>query len=152
MGRCQLSVGRLGAARYLMADHPQVILAAVVPVTQSPDSHEQALAILFAGSTTPPVITNISPAPGTPIDRDTTIRLDVVDLSGLLRSEITVKMSNEDDRIVVHDGDQFCGRFTNLSSRTSISDGFTYALKPNGGWKGSPNFKVHAVDTSGNEA
>ena len=105
-----------------------------------------------AASTTPPVIDNFDPPVGTPINRDDVIRFDIIDLSGLLRAEITVKLSNEDDRIVVHDGDQFCGRFTNLSSRTPIANGFAYALKPNGGWKGSPDFKVHAVDTAGNEA
>ena len=97
-----------------------------------------------------PVIDNFDPAVGTPLNRSDFVRFDVTDNTALRRVNLHVALGS--DVFVVHDGDNFRGRFTNFSSRAAIAGGFRYSVKPNGGWTSAPTFTVSAIDTSGNEA
>jgi len=136
-----------------MADHPQVEVpsAPFEPLAQEIDTHGQSLGFdPSGGDTVPPTIGNFAPTPGTPLQRNTAVSFDVLDLSGLLRVEVSVTLGG--DRFVVHDGDTFVGQYVNLSTRSPIVDGFRFNVRHNGGWIEPPTFRVHAVDTSGNEA
>jgi hypothetical protein len=105
----------------------------------------------IGGDTTPPVIGNFDPPVGTPLARGDSIAFDVTDnLDEIRRVIVLVTLGGE--TYCVHDGFEFKGEFSNLSSRTSITDGWHYVVKRNGGWTAPPTFEVHAIDTSGNEA
>lgn len=102
-----------------------------------------------SGDSTAPVIGNFDPPVGTPLARSQLVTFDVTDETLLVRCVVIVELAGE--VYVVHDGDRFCGSFTNYSSRSAISGGFHYSVRPNGGWTHAPRFEVLAFDTGGNE-
>jgi len=118
-------------------------------IGQADDSHGQTLAFDL-GLSAVPAIDNFSPAVGTPIARNDAVRFDVTDDNGLLRAEVFVTLGSE--TYVVHDGDNFRGAFSGLSSRGAIAGGFRYTVRRNSGWVDPPTFEVHATDVHGQEA
>lgn len=134
-----------------MVDYNATQLWSFSRATMTPDPHPaaQRFAVVLAGDNTVPQVV-ATPASGTPISPSDAVQLDVTDETGLRRVIIMVQISNE--RYVVHDGDVFCGFFSNLSSRVAIPGGWRYSIKRSGGWSSSPAFYVSAVDQGGNEA
>jgi hypothetical protein len=104
---------------------------------------------------TPPVVANVTPTPGTPIDTMTPLQLDVTDNSGELRRVLLLVAYSTGPLAGVtelaHDGEAFVGAYAIGCTRDPITDGFRYNLLRHGGWLASPTLRVFAFDTSGNE-
>lgn len=97
-----------------------------------------------------PIVTNVTPAEGTPIGRGDPVFFDVTDETGLKRVIIAAKLG-ADAYEVVHDGDAFAPRYANLSTRVEITGGFRYRVRRAGGWPSAPSIVPFAFDTSANE-
>lgn len=106
----------------------------------------------------PPYITNVNPSPGliggsraqaavTPIEFDVKD-----DAPGLRIVLVTLKYTGGDITYVVHDGSAFLEPFNSSESvRTVISNGYHFKLLPKyGGWRGSFQLWVYALDRHGN--
>ena len=100
----------------------------------------------------PPVIANMVPAPGD-IDKTAPIDFDVTDVDpGLRRVILHLKYSSDSETLVIHDGDDFKPPFDGPTNvRSAISGGFHYTIFPAGGWTGSFDLDVVAIDAAGNE-
>lgn len=96
-----------------------------------------------------PAVDNILPADGTAIDAGDIIQFDVTDDVGFARVMVVVTQGTILE--VVHDGDSFAPTFAG-SFRVAIPGGWRYSVRKTGGWAASPTFKVHAIDSSGNQA
>lgn len=106
-----------------------------------------------SGDTTPPVITIVSPTPGTPLLRFVPIILRVTDNVALRRVVIFVRFADSEIWETVHDGDNFSPTFPAPdNTRTVIvgPNGYEYNLLRLGGWPKTPELHVVAIDTAGN--
>ena len=102
--------------------------------------------------TTPPVIANMTPTPGTLLQPTDPISFDVTDNTGLFRRVmVAVFFPSTGITELVHDGDGFLGFFATSSSRALIAGGFRFTLLRVGGWLSSPTVRVFPIDRSGNE-
>lgn len=98
-----------------------------------------------------PVISNVFPAPGTPINRNTPVSFLVTDFdANLFREFVTARFPGQAVEEVVFDGFLFNSQYS-ASTRTSIPGGFSYTLRRTGGWSGPPTIRVFAFDQTGNE-
>ena len=99
---------------------------------------------------TPPVITNFSPATGTNITNTQVLSFDITDNTSL--ASVVLIASFPDGTVdLIHDGDTFRGKYTgSVNTRVAISGGYTYTIKRDGGWIGNPTLEFVPVDTSGN--
>lgn len=118
-------------------------------------AYEAALGgtIAVTPDTTPPVISNFSPATGTELPaRDTPISFDVTDLDpGLQLVVVTLKYSSLPETFVVYDGSKFVEPFnTTGSTMTAITNGYRFTVAPRTQWLGDPEFFAYAVDQAGN--
>lgn len=106
------------------------------------------------GDSVPPVTSNISPAPGTPITSSTPVLVDVTDESGLFRRVIIAVVLGGITEMA-WDGDAWLGRYAGgNSTRTPITNGFRFTVLRDlrsGGWPSSPTLRVFAFDQGGNE-
>jgi hypothetical protein len=109
---------------------------------------ENNCVVFYVPNSISPQITNIVPAPGSILSKNSTITFDVTDDSGLALVEVQVDQAQ---REVVHDGDDFVIPYLG-SSRTIIDLGYTFTVVRTGGWTGPPTFRVRALDTSLNDA
>lgn len=108
--------------------------------------------VALGPDTTPPVIGNLSPAPGTTIASTDALSFDVTDNRGTFRRVIVaVYFPTTGITEMVHDGDVFVGYFVGSSSRVVIAGGFRYTILRSGGWIGSPTVRIFPIDLSGNE-
>lgn len=104
-------------------------------------------------STTPPVISGVSPAAGSAISTFTPIVFDVTDAaSGEVQlALITVKFAAKRDVWQVYNGTGFNEAFAQGSTVTAIANGLRFSVIPKGGWQDSiDEFFVYAVDGDGN--
>lgn len=100
---------------------------------------------------TPPVVTWISPTPGSVLGPNTPLVFDVTDNVGLARALVKVILGQEWE--LPHDGAGFSPRYIAGSTRTTISGGYRFSLVRSGGWVGSnPTVEPIPIDTSGNVA
>ncbi len=99
--------------------------------------------------TTPPAITDISPAVGTAIGKRAQISFKVTDTSGLRKTVIIAEFGPKMKELV-HDGDSFAHPYT-VSSREAVTGGFLFVISRSNGWPSAPTLKVIAIDTAGNE-
>ena len=101
---------------------------------------------------TPPVIGNLSPTPGTLLQLTDPVSFDVTDNSGQFRRVmVAVFFPSTGITELVHDGDGFLGFFAASSSRVLIAGGFRFTVLRAGGWLSSPTVRVFPIDRSGNE-
>lgn len=101
----------------------------------------------------PPVVANVTPAAGTPLDPAQAVSFDVTDDTGLFRRIlVTVRYAATGQTEVVHDGDSFLGFYQVACTRDPITDGYHYSILRDGGWPSSPTLRVFAFDRGGNEA
>ncbi len=101
----------------------------------------------------PPVIANVTPAEGTPLDAMQPVSFDITDDTGLFRRIlVTVRYAATGQTEVVHDGDSFLGFYQLACSRNPITDGYHYSILRDGGWPSSPTLRVFGFDRGGNEA
>lgn len=105
-----------------------------------------------AKETTPPVVSNVSPAPPGPITRLSSISFDVTDETLLppLAEVVVQAVYGAGPSEVVHDGTSFVAPYT--GTRTPITGGYSYTVSCTGeGWKhASTSLRILAVDGSGN--
>jgi len=100
--------------------------------------------------TTLPVVTWVSPSPGSVIGPNTPLVVNVTDNVGLARALVKVILGQEWE--LPHDGAGFSPRYAAGSTRTAISGGYQFSLVRAGGWVGSPIVEPIPIDTSGNVA
>ena len=99
-----------------------------------------------------PVVSGVSPAPGTTITASTPLQFDVTDNTGAFRRIfVSVRFERTGVEEVAFDGDTFRGFYAAVSSRTMIAGGFHFSVRRSDGWQDSPVLKVVAIDPSGNE-
>lgn len=100
-----------------------------------------------------PIITNVSPTPGTNILPSQVISFDVTDNLNAFRRIVVTALYPSGLHEIVHNGDGFTSNYTG-SSRSNLSLGYHYSIIRTGGWTigSNPTFLVYAIDTSGNEA
>lgn len=102
--------------------------------------------------TTPPVVSNFDPSPGSQIQRTAPVGFDVTDDSGAFsRIMVTAWFKDTGIQEVVHDGDGFVGYYTATSSRVPITGGFRYSVARFGGWTSAPTIRVYPIDAVGNQ-
>lgn len=100
-----------------------------------------------------PVVTFISPAPGTPIQPLTEITLQVTDDVGELVN-VAIDVTFPDGTAeCIFDSDTFTPLYRAGSSRATIMNGYQFTLRrARGGWPSTPTFNVEAVDRDGNRS
>lgn len=98
---------------------------------------------------TPPTVTDIVPAPGTPIGRQQIVSVTVEDAIGLRRVLLTVTLGGVTE--VAHTGEGFVAPYSLGSYDAPTANGRRYHLKRTGGWTAPPTFSVYAFDVDGNE-
>lgn len=101
-----------------------------------------------AGDTTPPVVALIEPADGGELDRFAAIVLEVTDETALGRVFVVARFPTLGVEEVVHQGDRFASLYTGASSRASITGGYRYSVKRNGGWPAPPVLTVYAPNAA----
>lgn len=102
--------------------------------------------------TTPPVVRNLVPPPGTILTTDI-IQFDVSDPEPIVnRVFVWIKFVGDDDACLVHDGTTFSSKFIAGSVRAAlVSGGYHFTLQYDGGWPSSIQaLTVKAVDQAGN--
>lgn len=121
-----------------------------------------SLPVVTSGEATIPVVSNVTPASGTPITPDTAIGFDVTDAGGnLARSNVHVWYPSLQRFETIYfgaisgawgsRGEGFGPQYA--GTRTAITNGFRFAdVKRRGGWPARPVIVVDAVDAVGNEA
>ena len=100
--------------------------------------------------TTAPTLTNVSPASGSTIGAADSVTFDVTDETGLREVIVAVEFLASGSYEVVHDGTSFAQAYRS-SSRTAVTGGYRYTVSRAGGWPSSPQIRIFAIDTSGNE-
>lgn len=99
-----------------------------------------------------PIISNVSPTPGTTIAATQAIGCDVTDADGateIRRIILAMKLPNGTKEIV-HDGDSFCAPYT--GTRTSITNGYRYSFTRSTRWPSVIELFPYAIDKQGSEA
>jgi hypothetical protein len=101
-----------------------------------------------------PVVSNVSPAPGTAIAATQVLQLDVTDPDGdafrliMLIADFAFLGIRE----VIHDGTSFSQNYSGFgNARTVITNGFHYSVLRVGGWPASPRIIPYAIDVTGQE-
>lgn len=114
------------------------------------------LGIFSAGEAPPvdaidPVVTVVSPAPGTPITAFTQIIIDVTDNQALLGIVVLkVSFAGRQEVEIIHDSKSFEPLYSE-STRIEISNGYRYTIVRAGGWPSSPRITPIVSDKFGNE-
>ena len=110
-----------------------------------------------AADISPPLITNITPAPGTPLNPTQSIQVDVTDPGGTLaRLMLLLRWEPGDDDEepdtelrCIYDGEVFDEPYAD-STVSEIADGFRFVLSRTGGWLAPISLHPVALDTGGN--
>lgn len=126
---------------------------------------EPYLPVVQAKNLVLPIISNISPAAPTTVNRDDTVAFRVTDDGGLFRRIIVGVVFADGRTEIIHNGTSFSSAYADLSTRTPVvgpPDGFDYVLSrvdtasPYGdapGWlTASFTLRVWAIDEDGNES
>lgn len=104
--------------------------------------------------TTAPVVSFVT-TPGAELSPTDPVVVDVTDnLNALGLVMLGLVQTGSDVVELVHDGTSFMPRYSALSTRVAIANGYRYSLRRAGGWAAGAalTFKVWAVDTDGNQA
>lgn len=101
----------------------------------------------------PPLVSNISPAGGTGIQKETLLSFDVtVSASNFFREIIVIAdFPNLRLKEIIHMDDAFGPQYSLNSSRVAITGGYRFSVMRNAGWPGSPTILVKAIDVQGAE-
>lgn len=99
--------------------------------------------------TTDPTVTLVSPSANSEIARTTPIVVDVTDEGGLAAVFVWIDYPVGPPDLV-HTGDAFTALFAGGSTRSSITDGYRFTLRREGGWPYAPTVRIKPVDGSGN--
>lgn len=100
-----------------------------------------------------PIVQNVDPTPGTPINATQILKLDIIDTGASFRLIMVIAdFPNLGIREVVHDGGSFATAYSGPGNmRQAITNGFHYEILRKGGWPSSPTIIPYAIDTGGSE-
>lgn len=98
-------------------------------------------------SPTPPIISNVVPAPGTGIYASTPLQFDVTDADTFAALLVYVSFA-DGSKEVAYDGSSFSVNYR-MSITSPITDGVRFVLSKMGGWPSGPSLSVVAVDALG---
>lgn len=102
---------------------------------------------------TKPAVANLSPTPGTTLQKTQPVSLEVTDVGGLRRVMVVASFPGLDLEEVVHNGTSWGPRYSLApNARTAITNGYRFTVLRRGGWPAPPTLTAYAVDTAGNEA
>ena len=107
-----------------------------------------------SGSAAPPVISGVTPAPGSAIAATDALGFTVNDSVGL-RALLVWAQLGDGVWEMVHDGTAFAPTYAVGSTRTEVVAGkqYAYSIQRNGsGWFKAPTLRIEAVDLQGAEA
>lgn len=125
-----------------------------MPVVALVSTEEHDSEILQYGAivfdSTAPVVSGVVPTAGTSLARGDYVQFDVTDAGTFRKLLITVAHGGLNE--VVYEESTFRAGYSERSTATVISNGYRFVLYRFEGWRGAPVFRVHAVDTSGNES
>jgi hypothetical protein len=96
-----------------------------------------------------PVVTVVSPAPGTQIARNAPVVVDVTDDSGTVGVVLLVRFPNFRVLEGIWDGENWGFNYTSASvksTRVAIANGWRFTLRRDGGWPGAPTFIARGLD------
>ena len=106
-----------------------------------------------SGDVTPPVVTIVSPTPGTGILRTQPITFDVTDETGFRRVMVLASFPSKGIYEVIHDGDRWGPHYdVSPNARTDIAGGHRFTVLRRGGWPAAPSILPMPIDVGGNEA
>lgn len=100
----------------------------------------------------PPIITSISPSPGTDLAPQQALAFNAISPAGRALTAVVILMNypNTGAYEVVHDGTNFAADYT--GTRSPITNGFAFTgVVRKGGWPSPPNIIPIVVDSSGLE-
>lgn len=105
----------------------------------------------FASSSSAvPVISNMTPTPGTSINSNQVIEFDVTDDTGFTVLVLTLSVPSLGINEVIHSGLAFGVRYSGVENiRTPISFGYHYELVRDGGWPDDITIIPYVVDLEG---
>lgn len=98
-----------------------------------------------------PVVSNVIPAPGTPIAANTPLQFDVTEVTpGLAYVYVWVLFQNSIDRLLIFNGHTFQGSFAQGSTITPIANGYRFVVNKFPFWPTAiTELFVEAVDIGG---
>jgi hypothetical protein len=109
-----------------------------------------ASASVAAVDTAAPVVSNVSPTPGSAFTRTTPWLFRVTDDTAFRRVIVTATLNGIVE--VVWDGSAFVGGYTPSTRTEVVADkSYDFSVRRLGGWLYAPTFNVYAIDTAGNE-
>lgn len=97
-----------------------------------------------------PVVTAISPAPGTALAPTTAVSLNVTSPVNTPFTAILIRAQYPNIGVdeLVYDGTKFTANYS--GTKTAITNGFSFTgMLRTGGWPSSPTFQVFAIDDVG---
>ena len=100
---------------------------------------------------TNPVVGNFVPENGSTLLPTQSISFTVTDNSSQLRKIFVCAIFSGGEVDTVYDGDRFSPRYIATSTKTDVTDGFSFSVRPLLGWTNSPTIRVYALDYAGNE-
>lgn len=105
-----------------------------------------------AAANTPPTVTWVSPAPGTPISPRDAIVVDIGDdvLEDLSLIIVSARFESLGLEEVVFRGEYFASAYA--ESEVSVTSSARFTLRRRGGWPGSVRIQVDVVDGGGERA
>jgi len=119
------------------------------------DLAAQSMVVTVPGSgsdSVAPVVSNVTPTPGTAIGRHDALEFDVSDNVALRRVLVRIRYDDRSDWDFVFDGVSFSPRYAALSSVTISGGSYHFVLRRKGGWPAPPRLMPFPFDTGGNEA
>lgn len=100
----------------------------------------------------PPEVTNITPTPGTQLQKNDPVSFDITDDEGLRRVFVAVRFQKLGVTEMVHDGSGFTDLYAGSpNQRISIPNGYRYNILRRNGWPDAPTVTAYAEDTEGQE-
>lgn len=109
----------------------------------------------FVQDVVPPVVTWVTPAPGTTISADAEIIVDITDDTGLWCNyavRVAYPFASPDrPEETIYTGTRFAD-FYSTSTIVAITNGFRFTLRRRDGWPSTPKIEVDPVDAGGNRS
>lgn len=101
-------------------------------------------------SSTPPVIDNMLPTPGTNLAPSQPITFTVTDDTGFSALVLALSIPEKGISEVIHNGISFSSRYLGASNtRTAIPFGYEFSILRDGGWPGNVNLIPYVLDLEG---
>jgi len=98
-----------------------------------------------------PVLSGVTPAASTLIPSATVIAFTITSAPALQRQMVFANFPGAAIQEVVWDGTAFSDRYSGLSTRTAVANGFEFRVIRTPVWPDSPEFAIYAVNTSAEE-